>query len=173
MAKQVTRINGKSGEVMEVADGAVSFRTGGTTHRMDADKVAVMEVMNAEDARAFVGESPQDTFGLWAYNKMPSSKGKSVYVVARDTTQRWVMEISKNQAPNAVRFCFSIVPKSKEEEEEEIKLYAAIQTPLGAVFTVGSIACVLGAYAAVSVFEQPIVALVLAAAAIYMFIKIK
>ena len=119
------------------------------------------------------GSPPQDAFGLWAYNKMPSSKGKSVYVVARDTTQRWVMEISKNQAPNAVRFCFSIVPKSKEEEEEEIKLYAAIQTPLGAVFTVGSIACVLGAYAAVSVFEQPIVALVLAAAAIYMFIKIK
>ena len=173
MAKEVTRVNGKGGEVMEVSGGVVSFRTGGTAHKMDADKVAVMEVMNAEDARAFVEESPQDTFGLWAYNKMPSSKGKNVYVVARDTVQRWVMEISKNQAPNAVRFCRSIVPKSKKEEEEEIKLYAAIQTPLGAVFTIGSIACVLGAYAAVSVWEQPIAALVLAVAAIIMFVKIK
>ena len=133
MAKGVTRINGRGGETMEVTDGVVSFRSGGATHKMDADKVAVMEVMNAEDARAFVETSPQDTFGLWAYNKMPSSKGKNVYVVARDASERWVMEVTKNQAPNAVHFVRAIVPKTKEEEEEEIKLYAAIQTPLGAV----------------------------------------
>ena len=173
MAKQVSRVKGKGSEVMELADGKVVFRTAGHAYTMDADKVAVMQVMNGEDARAFVEESPSDVLGLWAYNGMPSAKGKNVYLVCRDTVKRWIMEVSKSQAPNAVRLAQTVCPKSKEEEEEEIKLYAAIQTPRGALFTVGSIACVIGASFALGNFQQPLIALVLAGAAIFMFLKIE
>jgi len=173
MAKRVSRVNGKGGEVMELEEGKVTFRTAGHTHEIDLDEVALIEVMNGQQAREFVEESPTDVLGQWAYNGMPSSKGKSVYLVCRDTAKRWVMEISKNQGPNAVRFAQTVLPRSKEEEEEEIKLYAAIQTPMGALCTVGSIACLAGAYFALGTFEQPIIALLLAGASIFLFIKIK
>lgn len=174
MGKSVTSVRGKGGERMELSGGQVSFRTGGQTHVMRAGDAVEFEVMNAEDARAFASGTPENVRGLWPYNGMPSAQGKSAYLVARDATQRWVMEISKNQAPNAVKFAFSVLPaQSREEEEEEIKLYAAIQTPLGGVFTIGAIACLIGAYFALGQFRQPLIALLLAGASIFMYIRIK
>lgn len=158
---------------MSIDEGVVGFRTGGTTHTMELGRIKVMEVRNAEEAKAFVAEMPSDVYGLWAYNGCKSASGKCLYIVGRDTEQRWVMEVNKSQANNALAFCNRVIPKTKEEQEEDIKLYAAIQTPLGGLAAIGEIACILGAYYAAATFQQPLIALALAGLAIFLFFKVK
>lgn len=173
MAKEVSRVNGKAGESMMIDNNVVSFRSGGTTHTMELGRIKVMEVRNAEEAKAFVNEAPNDSVGLWAYNGCKSAGGKCLYIVGRDTEQRWAMEVNKSQANNALAFCNRVIPKTKEEQEEDIKLYAAIQTPLGGLAAIGEIVCILGSYFATVNFQQPLLGLILAGLAIFLFFKAK
>ena len=125
-----------------------------------------------EEARAEV-ESSAEAVGKWCEEKR-GGKGKTLLLVGATKRQCWVMEVTKSQGPNAVAFAKEICPaESGEEEELEYKLYAAIQTPKGALFTVGSIACALGAYYFLGQEQQPIIALVLAGLSIFMFVNVK
>jgi hypothetical protein len=158
---------------MMIDNNVVSFRSGGTTHTMELGRIKVMEVRNAEEAKAFVNEAPNDSVGLWAYNGCKSAGGKCLYIVGRDTEQRWAMEVNKSQANNALAFCNRVIPKTKEEQEEDIKLYAAIQTPLGGLAAIGEIVCIMGSYFATVNFQQPLLGLILAGLAIFLFFKAK
>lgn len=170
MAKTVTRVNGRGGESMWCEDDKVCFKSGNTVHTEKREDFEFFDVVNVEKAREKVGEA-RDVVGAWT-EAMEGTKGKTVLLAGGGRGFCWVMETNKNQSPSAIGFAREICA-AEEEEDLEYKLYAAIQTPKGAVFTIGSIGCTLGAYFVLSNFQNPIVALILAGLAIFMFVNIK
>lgn len=170
MAKTVARVNGRGGESMWLEDDKVFFKSQNETHEEKAEDFESFDILNVEDAREVV-EGSRDAVGTWT-QKMEGSKGKTVLLVGSGRGFCWVMETNKSQSPNAIRFARTVRP-SDGDEELEYKLYAAIQTPRGALFAVGSIACTLGAFYAVSELQSALVALILAGLAIFMFVNVK
>lgn len=170
MANNEMRVNGRHGESMWLEGDEVCFKSANTVHRLDKGAITTFDVMNVEDARKAVAEA-SEVAGTWT-DDMPSTKGKSILLVACSKDLCWVMEATKSQSSNAIGFVREICPVV-EDDEPEYKLYAAIQTPKGALFTVGSIACVFAAFYTLSVLEMPIITLVLAGLGIFMFINIK
>lgn len=171
MAKESVRINGKSNESMWVTDDELCFRTGGKVLKMTRDTLRYLAIDNAEDARAVVSESDLVPYGAWTEG-LSSSKGKSVFVVAKDDTSCWVMEISKNQQPTAQSFVKGACPPGEKKDEVTIP-GRVIDTPLGGLFTVGTIVCVFLAVFLVFTFDQPLLGLIAAVAAIVMWANIK
>ena len=166
MANKTSRVNGKNGESMWVADGEICFRTNNNVQRMPAESSASLAILNVEEARELVNTSELVPYGVWT-NDMKSSAGKTVFLAATGEESLWVMEISKNQSPNAQGFVRNFAPG---EVEEKGKLPTrAIDTPLGGVMAIGEIACLIGAVVALYNFEQPIIGLILAIAATVMF----
>jgi hypothetical protein len=171
MAKNVSRVNGRGGESMWCDGEELSFRTGGRVQRMPVGEIRTIDISNAEDARALVQETELVPYGAWT-EEMPTAKGKSDFVVATSDDSCWVMEINKNQSPNALSFVRGIKPVEKPKAED-FKLYAAIQTPLGAVFAVGSIVCVCLAIYFIFSAQMAIPGIIAAIAAIVMFVRVK
>ncbi len=169
MASNDMRVNGRHGEYMWVEENEVCFKSGNAVHRLDKDAIVAFDIRNVEDARKAVMDATE-VVGSWT-DDMPSTNGKSVLLVGCGKDVCWVMEMTKSQRSNAIGFAREICPVV--EEEPEYKLYAAIQTPKGALFTVGSIACVFGSFYTLSELQMPIVTLILAGLGIFMFINIK
>lgn len=172
MAKTATRVNGRNNETMWVDRDELCFRSAGEVHRMSLAKLLTIGIKNIEVARAAAEDTEREPVGVWVTD-MSSSGGKTDFLVVTDSESCWIMEINKSQAPNALQFVQGIRPYSEKELKEEKKEYAAVQTPLGAAFTLGSIICVFGAMFCVWTLELPLVGLALAAAAIVMFVNIK
>ena len=171
MAKSVSRVNGRNGESMWFEGDTVQFKSGNETHTAAKDDFDRFDILTAEDARKAVKEAREDALGAWAKD-MPPTKGKTSFLVGTGKRLCWVMEVTKSQSPNALAFARRICEPA-EEDVPEFKLYAAIQTPKGALFTVGSIGCALAAYFVLGQAQQPIVALILAGLSIFMFVNIK
>lgn len=165
------RVNGKNGETMWVEEDELCFKTGGFVERMPKEVVTYMSIVNTEDARRCVKESDLILHGAWT-KETPSVGGRSAFLVVKGRAHCWVMEITKNQVPNASSFVDGIMPKPDDEDKLRIP-NRVINTPLGGLFTIGSILCVLLAVSLVFTFEQPILGLIAAAAAIAMFVNIK
>ncbi len=172
MAKTVMRVNGKNGENMSIEDGVVRFKSENVVYDKDVEDFSSFDIINVEEARELV-DAKRDVVGLWTKDTQ-STKGKTSLLVGAGKGFCWVMEINKTQSQNAISLARSICPSASEEDEElEYKLYAAIQTPKGALFTVGSIGCALGAYFVLGNLQQPLIALVLAGLSIFMFVNVK
>lgn len=165
------RVNGRNGETMWLEEDELCFKAGGSVERMPKEVVSYMSIVNTEDARSLVKESDLILHGAWTKD-MPSVGGKSVFLVVKGRAHCWVMEISKNQVPNASSFVDGIMPKQEDEDRLRIP-NRVINTPLGGLFTIGSIVCVILAIFLVYSFEQPILGLIAAVAAIVMFVNVK
>ena len=171
MAKKVSRVIGRNGESMWMDDDVVHFKSGNVDYEADSSSFDRFVVMNVEDARKVAKKAGDDAVGIWS-TKDQSSNGKTSLLVGTGKGILWIMEVTKNQAPNAATFAHAVCP-SNEEDEPEYKLYAAIQTPKGALFTVGSIACAIAAYFVLERAQMPLLVLVLAGLSIFMFVNIK
>ena len=171
MAKNVVRVNGRGGESMWTSDGELSFRTSGKVHTIEDGHLRDLSIVTAEEARKVVEETELVPFGAWT-SEMKSSKGKYEYLVARDDQCVWVMEISKNQSPHAYDF-IKAVNSSGEIAKKEYKLYAAIQTPLGGVLAIGTIACIALALYFTYYAQMSVVGILFGVAAIVMFVNVK
>lgn len=172
MAKNVLRVNGRNGESMWLENDKVFFRSENVTHELEVDDFTRFAILNVEEARAEV-EAIKDPVGVWC-DETPSTKGKSLLLTGVGKRHCWVMEVTKSQGPNAIAFAKEICPVETEEKEElQYRLYAAIQTPKGALFTVGSIVCAFAAYYFVGIQEQPVIGLICAGASIFMFVNVK
>lgn len=172
-AKGSTRINGRNGEYMSLDGDQICFKTGGEVRKMPLEAVADMEIVNTEDARNAVTTEDLVPYGAWTA-EMPSVAGKSVFVVTRGRASLWVMEINKSQVPNASSFVSRVLPSDDGEDENRFRIpNRVINTPLGGLFTIGSIACLFLAIFFVFSWNQPILGLIAAAAAIVMYFNIK
>lgn len=170
MAKSVARVNGRNGESMWSSDGELHFRTGGKARTMSQGDIQKIDLTNVEEARKLVTDTELVPYGEWT-KEMPSPKSKSDYVVVFNSDSCWVMEISRSQATNALNFVKSVQPESVKPEE--YKLYAAIQTPLGGILTIGTIVCILTAIYFIFSARMAIPGILFAIAAIVMFINVK
>lgn len=166
------RINGRNGERIYVEGEDICFKTGGSVEKIPLEVLAGIELTNTEQARAAVNGEDLVPHGAWC-EEMPSVGGKSVFVVVRGRASLWVMEINKSQIPNARQFIKDVKPS---EEDDESKLWVpnrAINTPLGAVFTIGTIVGILLAIFCVFSWNQPLIGLIIAVGVILMFVNIK
>lgn len=168
MAERMTRVNGKRGESMWSDGTTLFYRAGGETHEVAVDAVDTFAALTLEEAREVVGSTEHRVYGAWTRD-MPSSGGKTQALVMTGDGQCWAMEFAKSQLTGAHKFARRIKPK-EEEEEEEIKIYPAIQTPMGGLMAIGSILCVVAASFSVFLFEQPVVGIILAVAAVVMWV---
>lgn len=169
--KAASRVNGRNGENMYVEGDELCFKTKGEVCRMPLEVLTSIEIANAEQAREAVKGEDLVPYGAWC-EEMPAVGGKSVFVLARGRASLWVMEITKNQVPNASSFVNDINPNSDEDDSLRIP-NRVINTPLGGLFTVGSIVCILLAIFCVFSWNQPVIGLILAVAAIIMYLRIK
>lgn len=173
MAKGATRVNGKGNESMWVSDEDLCFRVGGKVRKIPLDSLVALSLENVEEARALVTKTELVPYGSWTEG-MASSKGKSLFVVARDNESLWVMEINKSQLPTAQEFVRGVTPQSAEDAKiEKIVAGRAIDTPLGGVFTILSIVCVFAAVLLVFTLNQPLIGLIVAIAGLVMHFLIK
>lgn len=173
MAKGTSRVNGKSGESMWVADDEMCFRTGGKVQKMALGDLTALEINNNEEARELVVNTELVPYGTWTEG-MPSSKGKTLCLVAQDDERCWVMEINKSQLPAAQGFVHGVAPMSGlDAKEEKVVEGRAIDTPLGGLFTILSILCIFLAVFLVFAFNQPLLGLIVAIAALVMHFLIK
>ena len=173
-AKDSVRVIGRNGESMYIEDEELCFKTANKVQSMPLEVVRDIGILNAEEARESVRTEDLVPYGKWT-GEMPSTGGNTAFLAVRGRASLWVMEINKSQVPNASGFANRVKPKPKDEDDES-RLWVpnrAINTPLGALFTIGSILCVLLAIFLVFSFQQPLLGLLAAAAAIIMFIKIK
>lgn len=170
--KSATRVNGKNGEYLRLNDDELCFHTRGKVERMPVASLTFLSVTNTEEARDAVNKTDLVPHGAWT-EKMPSSGGKSAYLVAKGRVSCWVMEISKAQVPNAQSFVQGIRPSFESDEDKFLIPNRAINTPLGGVFTIGSILCVFLAIFFVFNLQMPILGIVVAIAAILMFVNVK
>lgn len=171
MARGVARVNGRNGESMWKDGEELSFRTGGKVRKMGFDRLRTLRITNAEEARTEVCETELVPVGCWT-DEMPASKGKFDYLLATSDDECWVMEVAKSQERNAQSFVEGIRPREKATADD-YKLYTAIQTPLGGVFAIGSIVCVLLAIYFVFTLQMSIVGILFGVAAIVMFVNVK
>lgn len=170
-AKGASRVIGRNGENMWVEDDELCFKTGGSVERMATDVLANMEILNVEEAREAVNTAEKVPHGAWVKN-MTSSGGKTMYLVATGRANLWVMEINKSQVPNASAFVSRLVPEDEDKNSLRIP-NRVINTPLGGLFTVGSIVCLILAVFAVYNFQQPLIGLALAGASIAMYNNVR
>jgi hypothetical protein len=172
-AKGPSRVNGKNGEYMSIEKDQLCFKTGGEVRQMPLESVAGMDIANAEDARNAVTTEDLVPYGAWTA-EMPSVGGKSVFVLTRGRSSLWVMEINKSQVPNASSFVSRALPKDGKDDEDRFRIpNRVINTPLGGLFTIGSIACLFLAIFLVFTWNQPILGLISAVAAVVMYFNIK
>jgi hypothetical protein len=172
-AKGPSRVNGKNGEYMSIEKDQLCFKTGGEVRQMPLESVAGMDIANAEDARNAVTTEDLVPYGAWTA-EMPSVGGKSVFVLTRGRSSLWVMEINKSQVPNASSFVSRALPKDGKDDEDRFRIpNRVINTPLGGLFTIGSIACLFLAIFLVFTWNQPILGLIAAVAAVVMYFNIK
>ena len=171
MANKNSRVNGKGGESMWIADGEFCFRTNNKVQRIPADSVSFIDILNVEEARKLVNSTELVPYGVWT-NEMKSSSGKTMFLAATNDECCWVMEIAKSQVPNAGEFVRNFAPAIEEKERAKVPT-RAINTPLGGLLTIGEIVCLLGAVFALYNFQQPIIAIVLSVAAAVMFFFVK
>lgn len=170
MAKNAKRVNGRHGECMWVEDALVRFKTSGETYELPIDEFEGFGIMNVADARARI-EASRDVMGSWTHHQRRSN-AKTLILVGYGVDFCCVMEVTKSQGPSALSFARGICPSgTKEEEQEEYKLYAAVQTPRGGMCVIGTIACALLAYYFVGVARLAIPGLICAALSIFLFIK--
>lgn len=154
-------------------DDMVCFRTGGSTERLAKESISSLRILNTEEARDLVGGTDLKPYGAWT-KKMPSTGGKSMFLVAEGRVSLWVMEINRSQVPNASQFVQRVIPPEKMDDEGRLWIpNRAINTPLGGLFTIGSIVCVILAVFVVFNWQMPLLGLVLCAAAIAMFVNVK
>lgn len=174
MAKGTTRVNGKNGESMWVTDDELCFRVGGKVRKIARESLVYLAVDNNEDARKAVTQTELVPYGAWT-EEMPSSKGKSAFLVVADDESCWVMEINKSQLDGAQEFVQGVGFESADakKDREQVVIGRAIDTPLGGLFTILSIACVFVAAFLVFAFEQPALGLVVAVAGLVMHFLIK
>lgn len=170
--KGSSRVNGKNGENIWLEDDLLRYKTSGSVEHMPVEVVESLYVANTEEAREAVNKTDLVPHGAWT-KEMPSTGGKSMFLVVKGRANVWVMEITKSQVPHASSFVDSVKPADKDDENRLRIPNRAINTPLGALFTVGSIVCIFVAVFAVYTFRQPLIALLAAAAAIAMYINIK
>ena len=171
-AKGARRVIGRNGESMQLDGEDLCFKTANKVERIPLEVLSDISICNTEEAREAVTTEDLVPYGAWTKD-MPSVGGKSVFVVARGRASLWVMEINKSQVPNASAFVDNVRPADEDDENKFRIPNRAINTPLGAVFTIGTIVCVLAAIFLVYTFNQPVWALLAAAAAIAMYINIK
>lgn len=169
--KESHRVNGRHGEVITLEGDELSFKTGGKSELMAKEVVSYINVVNTEEAREIATTSDMVLHGAWT-QEMPATGGNYMFLVAKGRAHCWIMEITKAQVPNAAAFCETVMPREKGENDLSIP-NRVINTPLGGLFTIGSIACTVLAIFCVYSFNQPILALVLAIASIVMFINVK
>ncbi|MDO4808270.1 MAG: hypothetical protein Q4A07_13595 [Coriobacteriales bacterium] len=171
--KSATRVIGRGGETMQLDDDVLNFRTGGSTETMPVQSITELRIVDAQTARDIVQHTELNPYGAWT-KKMEGSNGKTAYVVVKGRVSCWVMEITKNQVPNAHAFAKRIRPQFEEEEEREGYIPGrVINTPLGALFTVGSIACVFAAVMLVFQFQLPLAGIVVGLLGTIMWFRIK
>lgn len=169
--KGAVRVIGRNGESMQVEGDELCFSTKNMVERMPLEVLSDLYICNTEEAREAVTTEELIPYGVWT-KEMPSVGGKSVFLVAKGRVSLWVMEINKSQVPNASSFVDNLNPRKDDDNKLRIP-NRVINTPLGAAFTVGSIACAFLAIFSLYSFGQPILALVFAIAAIVMFFNIK
>lgn len=173
MANKVSRrVNGRKGEVITLEGDELSFKTGGTTEHMASEVVTRADVVNTEEARDIVKTTDMIMHGAWTA-ETPSTGGSSMFLVVMGRAHCWVMEITKAQVPNAATFAETLLPREKNDEDALKIPNRVINTPLGAVFTIGSIACLLLAVFLIFTYQQALLGLIAAAASIAMFLNIK
>jgi hypothetical protein len=170
--KSSMRVNGRNGESMWVDDELLSFRTGGKVETMPLEGVSLAKLVNVEEARSILSSTELIPHGAWT-QKTESSGKKTAYVMIQGRANCWIMEVTDSQRPNAYGFVTSIKPQDDEDKGEGYIPGRVINTPLGALFTIGSIACVFGAYFLVFQFELPIPGIIVAMAGLIMFFNIK
>ena len=172
-SKGARRVIGRNGENMQIDGEDICFKTDNKVERIPLEALSDIEICNTEQARNAVTTEDLVPYGRWT-KEMPSVGGKSVFLVVRGPASLWVMEINKSQVPNASAFVDGVRPTDENEDENKLRIpNRAINTPLGAVFTVGTIACIVVAIFLVYSFKQPLWGLLAAAAAIVMYINIK
>jgi hypothetical protein len=152
-------------------DVELSFRTGNKTLKISRPELKTLVLTNAEDARAALDDSHALPYGSWTEGDRSGGGGYS-YLVASNKDVCWVMEITQAQVPSARSFVQHNKPTKDKSEGHDVPT-RAINTPLGALFTVGSIVCVFAAIALVFFFQQPIIGIIVAIAATVMWFNIK
>ncbi len=170
--KAYSRVNGRNGENMSLEGDELNFRVANKVERMPKEVVNYISVVNTGDARELVRTCDLVPYGAWT-EEMPSTGGKSMFLVVKGRASIWVMEITKSQVPNASSFCEVVMPREKDDENKRLIPNRAINTPLGAVFTIGSIVCLILAVFLVFTMEQPLLGLIAAGASIAMYINVK
>jgi|GEM_PF-3771907 len=170
--KSSKRVNGRNGETMWVDDEVLSFKTSGTVETMPLESVSFAALVNAEKARELLMTTELVPHGVWT-QKMETSNKKTAYVVIQGRVSCWVMEITKNQTPNAYSFVNGVRPQEEEEKGEGYIPGRVINTPLGALFTILSIVSVFAAYFLVFQFHSPLAGIIVAMAGLIMFFNIK
>ena len=173
MAKGTTRVNGKNGESMWVTDDEICFRTGGKVQKIALGNLSSLAVENNEDARKLVVDTELVPYGAWTED-MPSTKGKSAFLVATSDDRCWVMEMNKSQLPTAQEFVRNVAPEGEDAlKRQKVVAGRAIDTPLGGLFTILSILCVFAAILLVFTLNQPLIGLIVAIAGLVMYFLIK
>ncbi|MDO4538408.1 MAG: hypothetical protein Q4B54_09630 [Coriobacteriales bacterium] len=172
MAKKAGRINGRHGEYISLSDEQLTFHSGAKSEKMPIAALMDIYISNPEEARKEVSGSNRYVHGQWTA-EMPAVGGKSMFVVVADAKNLWVMEINKNQVPNASSFVADVKPANEDDKDRKTVPGRAIDTPMGALFTIGSIASVFVAFFLVYQFQQPILAIIVAIAGVLMYFNIK
>ena len=166
------RVIGRNGEHVLLEGDELSFKTGGGVEHMAVEVVTYAAIVNTEQARELVNTSDLVPHGAWT-KEMGSTAGKSVFLVIKGRAHMWVMEITKNQVPNASSFVEGIAPKDEEGKNPLAIPNRVINTPLGGLFAIGSIVCLILATFLVFSWDQPLLGLLAAAASIFMYIHVK
>ena len=128
-------------------------------------------ISNAEDARAAADDPKLVPCGKWTEGDRSEESGCH-YLIAKNKSECWVMEIAQAQISNARSFVQRYKPAKDKSEGHGVPTRAS-NTPLGALFTIGSIACVLLAIFLVFSFQQPIAGLVVAIIGVVMWVNVK
>ena len=171
MARGAVRVNGRHGESMWVSGEEFCFRSGNSTHKMGTGELRSLVISNAEDARAAADEPKLAPCGSWTEGDRSGSSGCH-YLIAKNKSECWVMEITQAQVSNARSFVQQYKPAKDKSEGHDVPT-RAINTPKGALLTVGFIVCVFLAIFLVFTFQQPLIGLVVAIIGLIMWFNIK
>lgn len=170
MARGAVRVNGRHNESMWVSGEEFCFRSGNSTHKMGMGELKALVISNVEDARAAADEPSLAPCGTWTEGDR--SGGGYHYLIVKSATECWIMEITQAQVSNARSFVQQYKPAKDKTEGHDVPT-RVINTPKGALLTVGFIACVFIAILLVFTLEQPLIGLVVAIIGLVMWFNIK